>query len=131
VSVALNIGLNLALVRVAGFQGLALGTAIAATMNAALLLWMLRGRIGGLDGGRNARAFIKITFASLAMGAAAWAVHHALEAALPGSGTPVRAVRVFSAIGVALAVLVAVARLLRIEEFEGALSRVTARLGLS
>jgi putative peptidoglycan lipid II flippase len=130
VSVALNVVLNLALVRVAGFQGLALGTAIAATMNAAILLWMLRGRIGGLDGGRNARAFLKITIASLAMGAAAWAVHHALETALPGSGTLVRAVRVFSAIGVALAVLVAVARLLRVEEFKEALARVTARLGL-
>jgi putative peptidoglycan lipid II flippase len=131
VSVALNVVLNLALVRVAGFQGLALGTAIAATANAAILLWILRGRIGGLDGGRNARAFLKITFASLVMGAAAWGVHHALERSLPGSGTLVRAVRVFGAIGVALAALVTVARLLRIEEFKHALARLTARLGPS
>jgi putative peptidoglycan lipid II flippase len=131
VSVALNVVLNLALVRAAGFRGLALGTAIAASTNAALLLWMLRGRIGGLDGGANVLAFLKITFASLVMGAAAWGVHHALERSLPGSGTLVRAVRVFSAIGLALAVLVAVARLLRIEELEDALARVTARLGFS
>ena len=52
-SVAVNVALNLALVRVAGFRGLALGTAIAATLNAALLLWLLRGRIGGLRRGRT------------------------------------------------------------------------------
>jgi putative peptidoglycan lipid II flippase len=131
VSVALNVVLNVALVRVAGFRGLALGTALAATTNAALLLWVLRGRIGGLDVGRNVLAFLKITLASLVMGAAAWAAHHALEAALPGSTTTVRAIRVFTAIGAALAVLVAVARLLRIEEFDDALTPDTARLGLS
>ncbi len=130
-SVALNVVLNLALVRVAGFRGLALGTAIAATMNAALLLWLLRGRIGGLDGRRNARAFLLITIASLLMGAAAWGTQHGLEAVLPGDGTPVRAVRVFTSIFAGLAVLVGAARALRIEEFREALARVTSKLGRS
>lgn len=130
-SVALNVVLNLALVRVAGFRGLALGTAIAATLNAGLLLWLLRRRIGGLDGRRNARALLLITIASLLMGAAAWGTHHGLEAALPGHGTLVRAVRVFSSIGVGLLVLVGAARALRIEEFTEALGRMASRLGLS
>jgi putative peptidoglycan lipid II flippase len=131
VSVGLNVVLNLALVRVAGFRGLALGTAIAATVNAGLLLWLLRGRIGGLDGARSARALLKISIASLLMGVTAWSVHHGLEAALPGSGTPIRAVRVFSAIAAALAVLAGAARLLRVEEFTVALARVASRLGMS
>jgi len=131
VSVALNVALNLALVRVAGFRGLALGTAIAATVNAALLLWLLRARIGGLDGRQNTRAFILITIASVFMGVAAWGSQYGLEVALPGSGTLVRAVRVFSSIAIALAVLAGVARLLHIEEFTRALARVTSRLGMS
>jgi putative peptidoglycan lipid II flippase len=130
-SVLLNVALNLALVKVAGFRGLAAGTAISATVNGAVLLWLLRGRLGGLDGGKNTRAFVKITIASLLMGLAAWGVHHGLEIALTGTGTPLRAVRVFASITIALGVLVGVARVLHIEEFKEALARVTSRLGMS
>ena len=42
VAVVTNVVLNLTLVRVIGYRGLALGTAIAATLNAGLLLWMLQ-----------------------------------------------------------------------------------------
>jgi putative peptidoglycan lipid II flippase len=131
VSVGVNVVLNLALVRVAGFRGLALGTAIAATLNAALLLWLLRGRIGGLNTRQNARAFALITIASLLMGAAAWGTQRGLEIALPGNGTLDRALRVFSSIAVAIGVLVGVARVLHIEEFKEALGRVASRLGMS
>ena len=126
-----NVALNLALVRVAGVPGLALGTAVAATLNAGVLLWLLRGRIGGLETRQNARAFVLITIASLLMGAAAWGTHHGLEIALPGHGTLDRAIRVFSSIAVALVVLVGAARVLRIEEFKEALARVASRLGMS
>jgi putative peptidoglycan lipid II flippase len=130
-SVAVNVALNLALVRVAGFQGLALGTAIAATLNAAVLLWLLRDRIGGLETRQNARAFALITIASLIMGAAAWGTQYGLESALPGNGTVLRALRVFSSIAVAVGVLVVVARILHIEEFKEALAKIASRLGMS
>jgi putative peptidoglycan lipid II flippase len=130
-SVAVNVALNLALVRVAGFRGLALGTAVAATLNAGLLLWLLRRRLGGLDSRQNMHAFALITVASIMMGLAAWGTHHALEIALPGHGTALRAVRVFTSIAIALGVLVGVARVLHIEEFKEALARVTSRLGMS
>ncbi len=130
-SVAVNVGLNLALVRVAGFRGLALGTAVAATLNAGLLLWLLRRRLGGLDSRQNVHAFALITVASIMMGLAAWGTHYALEIALPGHGTALRAVRVFTSIAIALGVLVGVARVLHIEEFKEALARVTSRLGMS
>ena len=42
--------------RVLGFRGLALGTSIAAIVNAALLLVWLRRRLGGLDARDNGRA---------------------------------------------------------------------------
>jgi Uncharacterized membrane protein, putative virulence factor len=130
-AIGINIALNLALVRVAGFRGLAAGTAIAASVNAGLLLWLLRRRVGGLDGYRNLRAFGLITLASIVMGGAAWGTQHGLQAVMPGDGTILRAVRVFTSIGVALVVLVGAARLLRIEEFEDALGRVTSRFGMS
>ena len=130
-SVAVNVALNLALIRVMGVSALALGTAVAADVNGALLLWLLRGRIGGLDGRKNARAFALITIASLLMGLAAWGTHHGLEIALPGGSTLVRAVRVFTSIAAALAVLVGAARVLHIEEFKEALARVASRLGMS
>jgi putative peptidoglycan lipid II flippase len=127
-SVLVNLGLNLALVRVMGYEGLALGTALAAIFNAGLLMWLLRGRIDGIDGRRILVSFVKIGAASLAMAAAAWYAVHWLEAAWPGPGTVVRGLRVFTAIGLALAVLVVSARLLRIEEFDEAFGRVLRRV---
>jgi putative peptidoglycan lipid II flippase len=130
-SVAVNVVLNLTLVRVMGVCALAVGTAVAASVNGAVLLWLLHGRLGGLDGRRNARALARITVASLLMGLAAWAVHHRLEVVLPGGSTLVRAIRVFTSIAAALAVLVGAARVLHIEEFKEALARAASRLGMS
>ena len=128
-SVAVNLGLNLALVRVLGFRGLALGTAIAAIVNAAVLLWLLRGRLGGLDGRRVFTSLAKITLASAAMGlAAAWTLGW-LTGLTPRGGELAKAVRVAGAIAIALLVLAASARLLRIQEFTEATSRVLARFG--
>ena len=67
--------------------------------------------------------------ASLVMGAGVWAVEHWLERWLPGSSTMVRAVRVGVSIGAGGALLLAMARVLRIQEFEEALRRVTRRAG--
>ena len=63
------------------------------------------------------------------MGAGVWAVEHWLERWLPGSSTMVRAVRVGVSIGAGGALLLAMARVLRIQEFEEALRRVTRRAG--
>jgi putative peptidoglycan lipid II flippase len=131
VAVALNIALNLALVRVMGFTGLALGATIAAAAHAALLLWLLHGRVGSVGGRENVRVFLLITIAALAMGAAAWGSEHALEALVAGGSTVVRAVRVFTSISAGLVVLVGAAHLLRIEEFKEAVRRVTVRLGIA
>lgn len=128
-SIALNLVLNLTLARVIGYRGLALGTAIAAIVNAGLLLWVLRGRVGGLEGGRNARALILITVASIAMGIAAWAAEHWLERALPGASTLLRGLRLFAAIGAGVVVLALVARVLRIPEFDEAARRLIERFG--
>ena len=128
VSVAANLAINLSLVRVMGFRGLALGTALAAMINAGALLWLLSRRLQGLERGRIAIAFAKIAIASLAMGAAASYASTWLQTALPGRALAWKLIQVFGAIGVGVLVLALTARLLRISEFNEALRRVLRRL---
>jgi putative peptidoglycan lipid II flippase len=123
-----NVVLNVWLVQILGYLGLALGTALAALVNAGVLLALLHRRLGGLDERRLALAFAKIALASIVMGLAAWSVERALWAIVPGTHWVPRGIRVFSAIAVALVVLAGAARALRIREFEEAFSRVLQRL---
>jgi putative peptidoglycan lipid II flippase len=127
-SVLANLTMNLALVRVMGFRGLALGTALAAIFNALALMWLLNRRLGGLEGRRIATALLKIVVASIVMGLAAAAVSAWLTQAVPGDALLWKAVRVAVAIGTGVIVLVVSARLLRIAEFEEAVKRVLRRL---
>jgi putative peptidoglycan lipid II flippase len=128
ISVLVNLALNIALVRVMGFRGLALGTATAAVFNAVVLLWLLRRRLGGLGGRRLLETFVKITVASAAMGVAAYVTQQGLTGVLPGMSEYAKAIRVFGSIGVALLVLGAAAKLMRIQEFDEAVARVLGRL---
>jgi putative peptidoglycan lipid II flippase len=127
-SVLTNLAMNLALVRVMGFRGLALGTSLAAMFNAVALLWLLKRRLGGLEGRRIATSLLKILVASTVMGVAAWSTSTWLTHAVPGDALVWKAVRVTSAIGAGLIALVVSARLLRIAEFEEALKRVLRRI---
>ncbi len=128
ISVLVNLAINLMLVRVMGYRGLALGTALAAMFNAGTLLWLLRNRLGGLEGRRVTVAFAKIACASIAMGAAANVSAGWLGTHLPPAGSMWRAIELAAAIGVGLAVLVASARVLRIAEFDEAFGIVMRRL---
>jgi putative peptidoglycan lipid II flippase len=127
ISVLTNLVLNLVLVRVMGFAGLALGTALAALFNAGALLLLLRGRIGGLGGRDLLTAVAKISLASIVMGIVAVASARWLET-MGGGGEVQKGVRVFSAIAAALVALALTARLLRIEEFNEAGARVLRRI---
>ncbi len=127
-SVLVNLSINLALVRVMGYRGLALGTAIAALFNAGALLFLLRGRLRGLDGRSTTLAFLKILAASAAMGVAAHLTIVWIEHVMPGTSVLLKAVRVFAAIAAGVAVLIATAHLLRIEELGEALRRVLRRV---
>ena len=57
-----NVGLSLALVRTIGFRGLALGTSLAALVNGALLMLLLRRQLDGIGEARLAVAFSKISW---------------------------------------------------------------------
>ncbi len=127
-SVVVNLALNLLLIRVLGFRGLALGTAASALFNGLALLWLLRRRLGGLDGRRVGVAFAKVLIASVIMAAAAWGTAHALAAAVPGASLLAKLVRVAGGIGAGLATLGLSARALRIAEFDEAVQAVLSRI---
>jgi len=131
VTVATNLGLNLWLHRFMGFSGLALGTSIAANINAGLLLVLLSRRLGGIEARRILLLFAKVAVASAAMGVAAFYGEAWLHAALPeklaGLVLLPRLLRVAGGIGAGLVVLTLAARALGIEEFTTALSRVVAK----
>jgi len=127
-TVLVNAALNIALVRVMGYRGLALGTAVAALFNASLLMWLLHRRLDGIEGGRVAGALLRIAVASAVMGVAAVATEAAGARWLPGDGLLPQIVRLAAAIGVSLAVLAGAAHLLRIREFREGVEMVARRL---
>jgi putative peptidoglycan lipid II flippase len=127
-SIAVNVALNLTLVRVFGYRGLALGTALASLLNAALLLELLRRRLGGLDFGRVALALGKILAASALMAAAVATAQAWQESAWPSSRFLPRAGQLGASIAVGLVVLSLAARLLHIDELAEAWARIRARL---
>ena len=65
---ALNIVLSLALVNPLAFGGLALANTLATTLETAVLFWLLRRRIGGIDERALASAAFRMLTASLVMG---------------------------------------------------------------
>ncbi|MBN1889873.1 MAG: murein biosynthesis integral membrane protein MurJ [Thermoflexales bacterium] len=67
-----NLALSLLLIGPMGIAGLALANTIAAYLEMALLLALIRPRLGGLGGWRTAASSGKAGLASLAMGAAVW-----------------------------------------------------------
>jgi len=127
ISVAFNLALNLTLVRVLGFRGLALGTAASAIFNGLLLLWLLRSRLGGLDGRRVGTAFVKVSIAALVMAAVAWGTEHALATAIPSPSLLAKLVRVAGGIGAGVVALALAARALGIAEFNEAMRAVLSR----
>jgi len=129
VTVLVNAGLNVLLVRSLGYRGLALGTSIAAIFNAATLLTLLHHHLGGLQERRVLSSFARIAGASAAMGVAAYGVSSLIEARLAGSSLALQVVRLAVTIGVSVVVLAAASWLFRVREFSEGVALVTRRIG--
>jgi putative peptidoglycan lipid II flippase len=123
-AIAVNIVLSVALVRTMGFRGLALGTSLAALFNAALLVWLLRRELNRINGASLAIAMAKTVIAGLIMTIVAVGVDAAMRAALPGGHFTLQAARLGTAIVFGLLALALSAKLLRIREFDEAVSAV-------
>ena len=127
-TVVLNIVLNLSLVRVLGYPGLALGTAIAALANGGTQLALLRHRLGGLEVSETADCFLRISLASGVMGVAVRVTECWFAALWPGREFPISALTLGVEIVVAIVVLATAARLLGIAEFNNAKEQLLTRL---
>jgi putative peptidoglycan lipid II flippase len=127
-TVVVNATLNIILVRVMGYAGLALGTSIAAIFNASVLLVLLHRNLQGLNERRIFGSLVRIVIASAAMGAVTFAADRWLAGALPGEALALQISRVALSIAIALAVLAGSAWLLRIREFNDAVSVVMRRV---
>lgn len=127
-SVAMNVALNVTLVQVMSYRGLALGTSLTALANAALQLWLLGRLIGGVEGRRLAGTFARVLGAALAMAAAAWGAETALHALVPGADMAARLARVAGAIVAGLVVLAVAAHLLGVRELAEARALVLGRV---
>jgi putative peptidoglycan lipid II flippase len=128
VSVLLNAALNIALASFMGYRGLALGTSIAALLNAAMLIVLLRRRLDGIEDRRVLSSFMKIALASAIMGAAAFGTGVLMLQWLPGPRLIIQLVRLLVSIGVAVAVLAASAHFLHIPEFRRGVQMISSRL---
>ena len=127
-SVVVNIILNVWLVRVLGFRGLALGTSLTALLNAVAQLWLLRREIDGIEGRQIADSLARVAAASLVMTASVWGADVALVSVWPGNEFGVQLIRLAIAIGVGLLTLAVSAHILRIPEFGEARNLVWSRV---
>jgi putative peptidoglycan lipid II flippase len=128
VVILVNVLVSIALVHAMGFAGLALATSIAAVANAAILLLLLRGRLGGLGGRRLLLTFTKVTLAAGVMAVTAVAIQHAMDRVAPGAHLGVRALRLAASIGGGVAALAGVAKILRVEELDEVSALVLGRV---
>ena len=123
-AVAVNIAASVVLVRMLGFRGLALGTSVAALVHGVALVVLLRDALDGLG---LAATLVKSTAASGAMAAAALMTHAWMTRTIQDPNTLAQAIALALAIAAGLVVLAITARIVRIPEFDEAVSRARAR----
>jgi putative peptidoglycan lipid II flippase len=126
---AVNVGVNLTLVLVfdLGVRGLALGHAVSYVFASVVLFLQVRSRVGGLAGERIWRSIGRVLVAGLATAGAAWLVAEAIGRWLGTTTLGAQAIQVMSAVAVGLAVFLASAVALRIEEVDLVRRQVTGR----
>ena len=125
----LNVTVNLLffLVLDLGIPGLALGHAISYMFASSVLFVVIRRRVGRIDGRRILSSLGRILVAGVATAAVAWLVAEGFEEWLGTATLGQQAAQVLGAVVAGLAVFVASAAALRIEEVGMVRRQVTAR----
>jgi putative peptidoglycan lipid II flippase len=127
-SVVINVALNLTLVRLMGYQGLALGTSVAALLNAGMQVLFLRRELGGIEGRTLAISLARATAIGMATAATGWAAERLLSTVISGEALAAQLLRLGASIAVALVAFAASAALLRAPEFGEAMAVLRQRL---
>ena len=129
-TVGLNILLNYLFIYRFGFdhRSLALSTSCTITLNFIALLFLLRGKAGGLGLSGIWSLLVKLAFASAVMGGVCWWGYTQIEGWLGVESLIARLIGVFVPIGLGMAVLVGGAKLMRIRELDQLLGAIARRL---
>ena len=110
-----------------GIPGLALGHAVSYAFASSVLLLLIRRRIGPIGGRRILASLGRILVAGLATAAVAWLVAEGFERWLGTTTLATQTVQVLGAVVAGLAVFIASAAALRIEEVDLVRRQVAAR----
>ena len=129
-TVGLNITLNYLFIYRLGFdhRSLALSTSCTITLNFLALLFLLRGKAGGLGLSGVWLLLIKLALASAVMGGVCWWGYTQIEGWLGVESVIARLIGAFVPIGLGVAVLVGGAKLMRIQELDQLLGAIARRL---
>ena len=129
-TVGLNILLNYLFIYRFGFdhRSLALSTSCTITLNFLALLFLLRGKAGGLGLSGIWSLLVKLAFASAVMGGICWWGYTQIEGWLGVESLIARLIGVFVPIGLGMAVLVGGAKLMRVRELDQLLGAIARRL---
>jgi putative peptidoglycan lipid II flippase len=122
-AVAANLIWNVLTFRRFGHVGLAIGTSLAALVNAGILVFAFEKQIRGFVSRDLLVPLVKILLAAGVMAAAVWATTSRLEL-LPGAGTVDAAIKALVPIVVGVGVYFITARALRLQEATALLKRV-------
>jgi putative peptidoglycan lipid II flippase len=130
VSIFVNYLLNWTFLRVLGWGhgGLAFSTSLVASFNFLALFWLMRNKIGGMEGRRLSWGLLKIIAASALMGLSCWLSSGTIQDVF-GDGSMGRLVNLVVSVPLGLAVLYGSCRFLRVQELEEAQKAIAGRLG--
>ena len=132
-AVILNICLNYLFIFRGFFfdpRAVVFSTVLTVTLNCAILLLLLRQKVGGLGLRRVVPLTFKILTASAVMGLVCWLTNRVIEMDWLGTeGLIPRSVAVFAPIGLGLLILAAMYKLLKVSEFDNILNAFKQRLG--
>ncbi len=126
--VALNIGLNLVLMRFIGFRSFPLAASAVQFLNFGVLFWLLRRKTTGLHGTRVASVTLRTLIASLGAGGLAYVISRFYETFITPTQIWTQAGQVLLAGGAGIGVYLLLARVLRIQEVKQAFSQLFGRL---
>jgi len=113
-TLVLNAVLDVVLYRV-GIWGIPLATSLVNIVGVAFLVFFLRRRVGGVDLGRIIDAVVRVTFASIVLGTAAFGIWYGLDQAL-GRTTIAQIVSLGTALALGAVVYLVACRVLRVRE---------------
>ena len=110
-----------------GVPGLALGHAVGYAAAAAILLLLIRGRLGRVDGRALASVVGRTVLASVVTGVVAWAVARGVAEALGTATLMSRLAQVTAAVAAGVLAFLLAALMFRIEEVDALVRQVRAR----